>query len=125
VPVVNDSGVLVGIVTESDFTAKEKWLPFARFSIPQLFGHYLSTEEVDPIYQAARNIAAREVMSTHVNTVTEDEMVRVVLEQMLRHNINHVPVVRDGLPVGIVARHDLLKMILEQEHQKDPAKDAG
>jgi signal-transduction protein with cAMP-binding, CBS, and nucleotidyltransferase domain len=30
---------------------------------------------------------------------------------MLRRNLKHVPVVRDGKPVGMVARHDLLKLV--------------
>ena len=112
VPVVNDSGVMVGVVTESDFTAKEKRFPFTSFRVPQLFGQYIDKGEVDPIYQAARDITAREVMTAQVISVTENEFVRVVLEQMLHHKINHIPVVRDGVPVGIVARHDLLKMML-------------
>lgn len=115
VPVVNDAGVIVGVVTESDFTAKEKSFPFAGFSLPQLFGHFIDKGEVDSIYQAARNITAREIMTTQVISVTENELVRAVLEQMHKHQINHVPVVRNGVPVGIVARHDILKMMLEPE----------
>ena len=116
VPVANASSKLVGLVTESTFTAREKWLPFTRLSLPQLFGHYLGTGEVDSIYEAARRITAREVMSTNLITVTEDELVRVVLEKMLRHGVNNIPVVKDGVPVGMVTRHDLLKMMLEREH---------
>jgi CBS domain-containing protein len=120
VPVVNEGGAIVGVVTESDFTAKEKRVPFTRYLLPQLFGQYLSDGEVDPIYQAARSITAQEIMSTKVITVTEDDLVRVVLEQMLHHHVNHIPVVRDRVPVGIIARHDLLKMMLAEEPKKDP-----
>lgn len=122
VPVVNDRGVIVGVVTEADFTAKEKRVPFTRFSLPELFGQYLDQGEVDPIYHAARNLTAREIMTAQVITVTEDELVRVVLEHILHHHINHIPVVRDGIPVGMVARHDLLKMMLE--HKLEAAIDA-
>lgn len=115
VPVVNASSKLVGLMTESNFTAKEKWLPFTRLSLPQLFGDYLGSGEVDSLYEAARKITAREVMSTGVITVTEEELVRVVLEKMVRHGVTNIPVVRDDVPVGMVARHDLLKMMLERE----------
>jgi signal-transduction protein with cAMP-binding, CBS, and nucleotidyltransferase domain len=30
---------------------------------------------------------------------------------MLQRKLKHVPVVRDGRPVGMVARHDMLKLV--------------
>jgi len=30
---------------------------------------------------------------------------------LLTHNLKHLPVVRDGTPVGMVARHDVLKLL--------------
>jgi CBS domain-containing protein len=44
-------------------------------------------------------------------TATEDDTVTAVVERLLRHDISRLPVVRDGVPVGIVARHDLLKLL--------------
>ena len=35
VPVTNIAGELIGIITESDFTAREKCLPFSLFRFPQ------------------------------------------------------------------------------------------
>lgn len=120
VVVVDASSKLVGLVTESNFTAHEKWLPFTRLSLPQLFGDYLGSGEVDSIYRAARKITAREVMSTSVIAVTEEETVRVVLEKMVKHGVTHIPVLLDGSPVGMVTRHDLLKMMLERERKPEP-----
>jgi CBS domain-containing protein len=31
---------------------------------------------------------------------------------MLAYQVHHIPVVRDGVPVGMVARHDLLLMMV-------------
>jgi CBS domain-containing protein len=126
VPVVNGNSKLVGLVTESTYTAREKFLPFAGVSLSQLFGHYLGKEEVDKIYEAARKIKARDVMDTHVTSATEGELVRQVLEKMVKHSVTHVPVLRDGVPVGMVARHDLLKMMLERKHgsQEEPQPEA-
>ena len=114
-PIVDSKSKLVGIVTESTFTARERWMPFTRLSIPELFGQLLGTEQVDSIYEAARKTTAREIMNTAVVTVTENQLVRDVLEKMLEHSVSHIPVVRDGVPVGIVSRHDLLKMMLERQ----------
>lgn len=39
VPVINESGDLTGIVTESDFTAKEKCVPFSMFRVSAVVRH--------------------------------------------------------------------------------------
>ena len=121
VPVVNAEGRLVGIITESDFTAKEKGIPFSTFRAPQVLGEWLGEQRHEDIYRAARKRQAREIMNRQVVTVSENDEIETVVNLMLRHDINRVPVVRDGVPVGIVARHDLLLLIwtndLEEEDQ--------
>ncbi len=114
VPVTNIAGELIGIITESDFTAREKCLPFSLFRFPQLFGSWLGGD-AEELYASARNTPAREVMSTSVVTVHEDDSIEKVLELMLKHDINRIPVLRDGKPVGIVARRDLLKLMRIQQ----------
>lgn len=112
VPVVTASNQLVGIVTESDFSAKEKGIPFSTFRLPQVFGQWMPAGNIEKIYQAARRMTVREIMRTRVVTVTEDQTLEDVITLMVRHNINRVPVVRGGVPVGIVARHDLLRLMV-------------
>ena len=109
-PVINESGELTGIVTESDFTAKEKCVPFSMFRAPQLFGTWLGNDAED-LYARAKNIPAREVMSTSVVTVTENDSIEKVLELILKYDVNRIPVVKDRKPVGIVARRDLLRVM--------------
>lgn len=46
VPAVTDGGRLAGIVTESDFSAKERGVPFSLLRLPQLFGHWLDRDNV-------------------------------------------------------------------------------
>lgn len=110
IPVVDESGGLTGIITESDFTASEKGVPFSRFRAPQLFGSWLGNN-ADELYSRARNIPARDIMSRGVITVTENDSIEAVLNLILKHDINRILVVRDRKPVGIVARHDLLRMM--------------
>lgn len=110
VPVINESGELAGIVTESDFTAKEKCVPFSLFRAPQLFGAWLG-DNAEELYAAAREIPVREIMSTSVVTVTEDDPIEKVLELILKYDVNRIPVVKDRKPVGIVARRDLLRVM--------------
>ena len=118
VPVVGERGEVVGIVTETDFTVRERGFPFSTFRAPQVFGQWLPKEGVERIYDAARSTTAKEIMTRRVKTITEDESVEEVLELMLRHDVNRIPVIKPGkVPVGIVARHDLLRMMSDSLRQ--------
>lgn len=111
VPVVNRDLEVVGIVTETDFSLREKGVPFSALRLPSLFGQWCAASNVEQIYQAARARAVREVMSRPVVAVDEDLPVGKVAELMLRKDLKRIPVVRAEKLVGIVTRHDLLRCI--------------
>lgn len=111
VPVVDEEGKIAGIVTEASFAAKSKGIPFSTFRAPQLLGRWLSDTSVANIYAEARQTPVSEIMVKNVVTIEEDDSVNRAVELMLEHDINRVPVVRDGRPIGIVARHDLLRLM--------------
>lgn len=114
VPVVDTTGKICGVITESDFAAKDKGLPFSTFRAPQLLGRWMSQEGVERIYDAARSMTAKEIMSRRVATVTEDQSAQDVVELMLKFDVNRIPVVREGVPVGMVSRHDLLRLMVRE-----------
>jgi CBS domain-containing protein len=122
VPIVDSNGGLCGILTESDFTEKERFVPFSMFRAPQLFGEWFSPEGIDRVYRAARQIAAREVMTRPVITAAESASIHEIMTQMVRHEVHRIPILRDGRPVGIVTRHDLLKMMLGNSNGGDSSK---
>lgn len=113
-PVVDDDGKIVGMVTESDFSAKEHAIPFSRNYAPQLFGEWMSKEGVNKAYEAARSIVVKEIMSSPAVTIQEDETVAEAVRKMLEKRVHRLPVVRDGIPVGMISRHDLLKMVVQK-----------
>ena len=115
VPVVNAEGEITGIITESDFAAKEKSVPFSTFSAPQLLGEWISTDEIENIYQAARHRRAEEIMTRKVAVVLESDSVEKAAKMLLKHDVNRLPGVRDCIPVGIIARRDLLRLMVEDE----------
>ena len=55
-----------------------------------------------------RHLKVRELMSTDVVTLTEDESVAHAQHCMTRGRIRHLPVLRDGQLVGLVTHRDLL-----------------
>lgn len=114
VPVLDGGGRLVGIVTDSDFAGKERYVPFAypAMKLPTVFGEWIQGEPFEALCERARRLPARKIMSSPVVTASEEELVEPVVERMLHADVNRIPIVRDGVPVGIVARHDLLKLML-------------
>ena len=115
VPVVNEQGKMSGFLSVSDYLAKDARVPFTRYYAPQLFGKWIEPETLEKIYEEARTTPVRDIMSTRVVSVTEDDPVEKVIELMMRRDLNRIPVVRDGVPIGIVARYDLLRIMVREE----------
>lgn len=113
-PVVDDEGKIVGMVTETDFSAKEHAIPFSRNYAPQLFGDWMSKEHIERAYEAARTVRVKEIMTKPVLTIGEDDSVAEAVRRMLNERVHRLPVVRDGIPIGIITRHDLLKMVVQK-----------
>ena len=122
VPIVDTTGQLVGIVTESTLTSDDQRRGSSRYDRLTLFGQAMELEGIERIYAAGRALTARQVMTSPVVTATEDEALTQVVARMVTHDINRVPVVRDGRPVGIVARHDLLKVLAQ--HAEDESRES-
>ena len=112
-PVVDRQGKLSGFLSVSDYLAKDKYIPFSRFKAPQLFGKWISQEGIEQMYEEARTTPVKEIMSENVISVTEDDSVEKVVRLMVDRDLNRIPVLRDGVPTGIVARYDLLRMMIQ------------
>jgi CBS domain-containing protein len=84
VPVVDNDGMLMGIVTEHDV------MNFA------ISGDAASTR-------------ASEVMTKKVETYTPDALVVEIVNHFAAHQIRRVPVVEDGKVVGIISRRDIVR----------------
>jgi len=109
-PVVDERGDLVGIVTEGDFLRRgeigtqrrrPKWLEF-------LIGPGRLADEY--VHASARKV--EEVMTTKPCTVDEDDSLETVVELMERQRIKRLPVMRDGKMVGIVSRANLMHAVV-------------
>jgi CBS domain-containing protein len=111
VPVVDKDGKLCGIITQTDFSEDQQPMPFSSEALLQQFSRAEPPEERARARAEARATTAEEVMTTEVITAEEESPVEEMARQMLRYDIDHIPVVRDGVPVGIVARHDFLRMV--------------
>lgn len=113
-PVVDESGTLLGIVTEADLITREAYEDAGRRHLHLLRDH-LTGRRPDWIRKASARVA-RELMTIHVQTVSPDEDLAVAARRMLEGHHKRLPVCREGKLVGIVARHDLLRPFARSDH---------
>jgi CBS-domain-containing membrane protein len=115
-PVVDEGGRLVGVVTEADLIHKEE-TPLPEPPLIPWHGGSLRLERLVDRYQKATGTTARDLMTENVVTASEDTPVRELAHLMLTHHINRIPIVRDGRVVGIVARTDILKVFTRRDEE--------
>ena len=46
-----------------------------------------------------------------VVTASEEDSLEEVITKMLENRVHRIPVIRGGVPVGMISRHDLLKLV--------------
>ena len=117
VPVVNDTGKLVGILCQSDLIAQQKILP-----VPSLFSFldgYISLSSMKNLEKEVRKIAAAAVsdaMTANPVTVGPDSSIETVAALMVDHNLYTLPVVEKGELVGVVGKEDILRTLMPADH---------
>ena len=112
VPVCDEEGKLLGILSENDllgpfmseFEARRSWWLHLLAE-----GTELAPSFLDYIRQDRRR--AKDLMTKPVITVSEQTSAREIGDLMLKQRIKRVPVLRDGKLVGIVTRADLMRVI--------------
>jgi CBS domain-containing protein len=117
-PVVDNKGKLIGIVTEGDFlrraeTATERtrphWLEF-------IIGPGRLADE----YVHSHGRKVEEVMTPDPRTVTEDTPLEAVVHVMERNHIKRLPVVSGNQLVGIISRANLLHGLASLAREAPP-----
>ena len=116
VVVVDDEGDIRGLVTERMFMPQEDLFPFVRGTVTRLMGTNVGSDHSTAYYDAiaeARAKGVQEVMESDPASVEPDTTLDKVIETIAESGENHVPVVVDNKPVGMIARHDLLQLFSE------------
>ena len=98
-PVVDKKGRLVGIVTQTDLLHAS---PSSATSLNVWEVTYLLSQ-----------VKVKEVMTKEVITICEDCPIEEAARIMADNKIGGLPVMRDGLMVGIITESDLFRVFLE------------
>ncbi|MGB8637577.1 MAG: CBS domain-containing protein [Pseudolabrys sp.] len=105
-PVITQSGEIVGILSEGDFLRRREIATERRHSRWLEFLMGPGKLAVEYAHSHGRKVA--EVMTTEVHTVTEDTTLEDIVELMERRRIKRVPVMRGKKIVGMVTRSNLM-----------------
>jgi CBS domain-containing protein len=104
-PVVDDAGRVLGVVSEADLLLKEEF-PDPDQDMPLFWTKRRRLER-----EKAAGSTARDLMSVAVVSISPDATVVEAARRMHRANIKRLPVIGEGgRLVGIVSRSDLLKV---------------
>ena len=118
VPVINETGELVGILCQSDLIAQQKSIP-----IPSLFtllDGYIPLTLLNRLDKEVEKIAATTVknaMTPDPITVDSDTEIEKVASLMVEKNYHTLPVVDSGRLVGIVGKEDVLRILLSESEK--------
>ena len=117
ISVVDDNNKLIGIISEGDLLYK-KVRPHAPHYINILGAniYYGGIGEYDAQFKKLVATKVEEIMTTEVITAYADAEVEVTVGAMVEKHLKNLPVVDDAYHlVGMVSRHDIMKLTAEEQ----------
>ncbi len=113
VPVVDDGGAVLGVVSEGDFVIKERGVEGLHHRLfAGIFGESRRTQAELAKIEAT---TAGTAMTSPAVTVDAADTLRWAAEQMAGRKINRLPVVENGVLVGIITRADVVRAFVRSD----------
>ncbi|MHB1343260.1 MAG: CBS domain-containing protein [Thermoleophilia bacterium] len=112
VPVVDEEGALVGVVTEGDVILQDAELHFPHYL--QFLDSIIYLESVRKFEERFRKTFGNkvaDVMSVEVVTVAPEATIHEVTTLMADNEVNRLPVLEGDRLVGIITRGDVVRAI--------------
>jgi len=115
--ILADDGSMLGIVTDGDLFRRRRC---ENHSFLECLTHAIANDEPCPCLESASDTCAASIMSHPVISVAEDAELSFVADLLLQHGIRRIPVTRDGRPVGMLGRRNVLRALLAEAKLSDP-----
>ena len=111
-PVLDEAGRLMGLITDDSFFPREKQVPYTHQRFAWLLGGWLG--DIDQLEETLRGLRDPGYGRPHGSRqpVAPDTPLPEIARQLLEENVHHVAVVKDDEVVGVVSRHDMAKLVL-------------
>jgi CBS domain-containing protein len=115
-PVVDDDGVVIGMLTTDDLLLQETKLHYP--TVISLFGAYLelpgSHRHFEEDLRRAVGATVGEVMHRDVVSCTSDDTLERAATLMHEKHVSRLPVTEEGVLVGIIGRSDIIRAIISE-----------
>jgi CBS domain-containing protein len=114
-PVVDIDGTVLGVVSEADFLWKESGeSAVAHRPLARILGESKSSRSKLDKVHATR---AADAMTAPAITIGSDRPLAEATRLMAIHKVNRLPVVDDGILVGIITRADVVRAFVRSDQQ--------
>ena len=115
VPVINDTGELVGILCQSDLIIQQKNIPIpSLFTLLDGFIPLTSSKKLDKEVEKIAATKVADAMTPDPVTVNSDTGIEEIAALMVEKNYHTLPVVDANKLVGIVGKVDVLKTLISE-----------
>jgi len=113
VPVVDDSGALIGVVTESDLIDQNKKVHIP--TVVSILDSVIYLESPNRMEKEILKIAGSTVADIYtpdITTVTVETLLDELATIMSEKSIHTLPVLEDGRLVGIIGKKDIIRAVI-------------
>ena len=112
-PVIDDSGKLVGILCQSDLVAQQKRIPIPSvFTLLESFVPLTSMKRIDKEVEKIAALSVKQAMTPNPVTVGPETEIEDVAKLMVDNKYHTLPVMEGNEVVGIIGKEDVLKTLL-------------
>jgi CBS domain-containing protein len=112
-PVMDPSGILLGVVTESDLIDQKKKIHIP--TVITILDSVFYLESPDKMEKEMKKIAGStvgDIYTKNARTVDEDTFIDEIATLMAEKNVHTLPVMRGDKLVGVIGKRDIIKTLI-------------
>ncbi len=115
VPVVDDEGKLLGVVTENDLIYQKK-----KVHIPTVINildsviYLESPEKMKQEMQKITGVTVEDIYTSDVVTIDKETPIEEIATIMAEKNIHTLPVLDNGNLIGVIGKGDIIKTLINK-----------